>query len=92
MLEPRLLIIEPDGRRIVPLTGNRITIGSSSKNDVCLNIRRDISREHAEINLEDDKYFLTDKQSKYGTFVNREKSRSAVHSFFAPWYMHIAAM
>jgi sigma-B regulation protein RsbU (phosphoserine phosphatase) len=70
--EPRLIVVDALGRRIVPLDKPLFTIGRRSETDLRLP-GGDISRVHAEILLEDGQSVLYDRQSRFGTFVNDEK-------------------
>lgn len=64
----RLEVIEKDARRVVPLDKPVFTIGRREESDLCV-ANRGVSREHAEITLEQGKYILRDHSST-GTFVN----------------------
>src|SRR5712692_2606746 len=70
--EPRLIVTDPLGRRIVPLDKPSFTIGRRSETDLRLS-GGDISRVHAEILFEDGQSVLYDRQSRFGTFVNDVK-------------------
>ena len=70
--EPRLIVTDALGRRILPLDKPSFTIGRRSETDLRL-AGGDISRVHAEILLEDGERVLYDRQSRFGTFVNGEK-------------------
>ncbi len=70
--EPRLIVTDALGRRIVPLDNPSFTIGRRSETDLRLP-GGDISRVHAEILLEDGQSVLYDRQSRFGTFVNDQK-------------------
>ena len=56
---------------VVPITGSPFTIGRRETNDLRLG-GSEVSREHAEITQDNGRYFLKDKESRYGTFVNGE--------------------
>jgi len=68
MAAPRLEVTDPGGRRIIPLTKPAFTIGRRTGSDLCI-MEREVSREHAEIVLDGDRYLLRDHSSN-GTFVN----------------------
>ncbi len=70
--EPRLIVTDALGRRIVPLDKPTFSIGRRSETDLRLP-GGDISRVHAEILLEGGQSVLYDRESKFGTFVNDEK-------------------
>ena len=78
--EPRLIVTDALGRRILPLDKPSFTIGRRSEADLRL-AGGDISRVHAEILLEHGERVLYDRQSRFGTFVNDEKvdRRPLVH-------------
>jgi pSer/pThr/pTyr-binding forkhead associated (FHA) protein len=67
-------------RQITPLTKDVTTFGRLLDNDVVLQDEA-ISRHHAEICNEDNKYVLVDKHSTSGTFVNgRRIARCVLNS------------
>jgi sigma-B regulation protein RsbU (phosphoserine phosphatase) len=70
--EPRLIVTDALGRRILPLDKPAFTIGRRSETDLRLT-GGDISRAHAEILLEHGTRVLYDRQSRFGTFVNDER-------------------
>jgi sigma-B regulation protein RsbU (phosphoserine phosphatase) len=70
--EPRLIVTDALGRRILPLDKPSFTIGRRSETDLRL-AGGDISRVHAEILVEDGARVLVDRQSRFGTFVNDER-------------------
>lgn len=78
--EPRLIVTDALGRRILPLDKPSFTIGRRSETDLRLG-GGDISRVHAEIVLEHGDRVLYDRQSRFGTFVNDERTdrRRLVH-------------
>lgn len=67
----RLEVIDALGARVVPITGNRFTIGRRSEHDLHLS-GGDVSRDHAEIERLGDRFILRDRGSRWGTFVNGE--------------------
>ena len=68
----RLEVSDPTGRtRIVPIEDDRFTIGRSHGNSLSLS-SAEISRLHAEIVKQEDRYILRDLDSRAGTFVNDE--------------------
>src|SRR5437016_672179 len=74
---PRLVITDALGRRIVPVDKPLFTIGRRSETDLRLT-GADISRVHAEIAAENGGYVIRDKQSRFGTFVNGERTAEKV--------------
>ncbi|HXT69294.1 MAG TPA: SpoIIE family protein phosphatase [Vicinamibacterales bacterium] len=71
MATPRLEVRDVLGERFVSVDRLPFTIGRRETNDLRLG-GSEVSREHAEIALEEGKYVLRDKASRYGTFVNGE--------------------
>ncbi len=71
MFDPRLEVIDADGRRIVAITKSPFTIGRRETNDLQL-AGSEVSREHAEIVTDGDHCVLHDRGSRFGTFVNGE--------------------
>jgi serine phosphatase RsbU (regulator of sigma subunit) len=72
MSEASLHVNEPAGRRIVPLDKPIFVIGRRRGVDLQLS-NADVSREHAEIAREGDRFFIRDRGSTYGTFVNGQQ-------------------
>jgi serine phosphatase RsbU (regulator of sigma subunit) len=70
---PRLMITDALGRRVVEIDKPLFTIGRRSETDLRLP-GADISRVHAEIAVENGGYVIRDKQSRFGTFVNGERT------------------
>lgn len=58
--------------RILPVEGEKITLGRKLENDIVLSSNR-VSRQHAEISFEKEAYFLRDLESSSGTFVNGQR-------------------
>src|SRR5580765_1957931 len=69
---PRLVITDALGRRTIPIERAVTTFGRRSECDVRLT-GADVSRQHAELLLQDGRVLLRDCESKFGTFVNGEK-------------------
>jgi pSer/pThr/pTyr-binding forkhead associated (FHA) protein len=58
----------------VPLTGKTVSIGRDSHNDIVLDDSlKGVSRFHAEIRAEGGKYFIVDKKSRNGVWVNKRR-------------------
>ncbi len=74
---PRLVVTDALGRRIVPIDKPLFTIGRRSETDLRLP-GADISRVHAEITIENGACVIRDKQSRFGTFVNGERTAERV--------------
>jgi sigma-B regulation protein RsbU (phosphoserine phosphatase) len=74
---PRLVVTDTLGRRIVPIDKPLFSMGRRSETDLRLP-GADISRVHAEITLEDGVCTIRDKQSRFGTFVNGERTTEKV--------------
>ena len=74
---PRLVVTDALGKRIVTIDKPLFTIGRRSETDLRLT-GADISRVHAEISLENGSAVIRDKQSRFGTFVNGEKTTERV--------------
>ena len=70
---PRLVVTDALGRRIVPIDKPVFSIGRRSETDLRL-AGADISRVHAEISVEGGRCVIRDKQSRFGTFVNGERT------------------
>lgn len=68
--------LEVDGRR-EPISKDPFTIGRRTGNDLRL-VEPDISREHAEVVRDGERYLLRDRDSRFGTFVNNSKIREHV--------------
>lgn len=72
-----LTVVEPSGqRREVTVQRSPFQIGRLAECDLSLRENR-ISRNHAQILLEDRKYFIEDRDSRHGLFVNGEKVKRA---------------
>jgi serine phosphatase RsbU (regulator of sigma subunit) len=67
----RLQVQDTVGEREVTIDHVPYTIGRRDTNDLRL-AGSEVSREHAEIVQEGDRYVLHDRESRYGTFVNGE--------------------
>ena len=69
----RLEVSDAMGRiQVVPIEDDRVTVGRASSNTLSLD-GDEISRSHAEIVREGDRYILRDVGSRFGTFVNDER-------------------
>ena len=64
-------------RQMIPLTKPITTIGRHLKSDIVFN-EEFLSRHHADIVNEEEKYILYDRNSTSGTFVNGKKIEKCV--------------
>jgi len=71
MPDPRLEVRDLLGQRVVVIDHSPFSIGRRETNDLRLG-GSEVSREHAEIVLDDGRYLLKDRSSRYGTFLNGE--------------------
>jgi serine phosphatase RsbU (regulator of sigma subunit)/pSer/pThr/pTyr-binding forkhead associated (FHA) protein len=80
MADARLEVTDALGRRIVPISKAQFEIGRRETNDLRL-AGSEVSRDHAEIVVEDNRFILRDRNSRYGTYVNGEQvtERQLVH-------------
>src|ERR671919_510292 len=80
MADARLEVTDALGRRIVPVSKSQFEIGRRETNDLRL-AGSEVSRDHAEIAVEANKFTLRDRNSRYGTYVNGEQvtDRVLVH-------------
>ena len=80
MSDARLEVTDALGRRIVPISKGHFEIGRRETNDLRL-AGSEVSRDHAEIDSEDNQFLIRDKTSRYGTYVNGEQvtERALVH-------------
>ncbi|MBI3762411.1 MAG: FHA domain-containing protein [Chloroflexi bacterium] len=70
---PRLHIVRgPDEGRVIEISSPRFVIGRAAENDLHVPSEK-ISRQHAEIVCEAERYFLADLASLNGTFLNGER-------------------
>jgi pSer/pThr/pTyr-binding forkhead associated (FHA) protein len=60
-------------RERVPLSGDRLTIGQASSNDLALPFDRTVSRVHAVLEVMASRWCVRDLGSRNGTFVNGER-------------------
>jgi phosphoserine phosphatase RsbU/P len=80
MPDARLEVTDALGRRIVPISKGQFEIGRRETNDLRL-AGSEVSRDHAEIAMQENRFVLRDRNSRYGTYVNGEQvsERSLVH-------------
>jgi sigma-B regulation protein RsbU (phosphoserine phosphatase) len=72
MPDARLEVTDALGRRIVPIAKGQFEIGRRETNDLRL-AGSEVSRDHAEVALQDNHFVLRDRNSRYGTYVNGEQ-------------------
>lgn len=68
---------KPDGRELVALEGERVTIGRGTTNDVAVAADPELSRVHAVLEPLGDGWCVRDVGSSNGTYVNGERIWSA---------------
>ena len=80
MADARLEVTDALGRRIVPISKTPFEIGRRETNDLRL-AGSEVSRDHAEIAIDGNRFKLQDRNSRYGTYVNGEQvtERVLVH-------------
>jgi sigma-B regulation protein RsbU (phosphoserine phosphatase) len=71
MPDGRLEVTDALGRRVIHIDKPVFSIGRRSGNDLQL-VGSDVSRDHAEIALDNNRFLLRDRGSRYGTYVNGE--------------------
>lgn len=74
---PRLIVTDALGRRVIPIDKPILTLGRRSETDVRVP-GAGVSRVHAEIVAENGAYRLRDCASRFGTFVNGERTTERV--------------
>src|SRR5919108_860923 len=72
MPDARLEVTDALGRRIVAISKGQFEIGRRETNDLRL-AGSEVSRDHAEITVEGNRFTLRDRNSRYGTYVNGEQ-------------------
>jgi serine phosphatase RsbU (regulator of sigma subunit) len=72
MSDARLEVTDALGRRTVPISKGHFEIGRRETNDLRL-AGSEVSRDHAEIEAQNDQFILRDKNSRYGTYVNGDQ-------------------
>jgi serine phosphatase RsbU (regulator of sigma subunit)/pSer/pThr/pTyr-binding forkhead associated (FHA) protein len=74
---PRLVITDGSGRRVIPIDKPILTLGRRSETDVRVP-SSGVSRVHAEILAEKGVFRLRDCASRFGTFINGERTTEHV--------------
>ena len=72
MADARLEVTDALGRRIVPIAKSPFEIGRRETNDLRL-AGSEVSRDHAEIIIDNNRFTLHDRNSRYGSYVNGEQ-------------------
>jgi pSer/pThr/pTyr-binding forkhead associated (FHA) protein len=72
-MSSHLEVLRPSGRELVPLTGQRVTLGKSSTNVVALEHDDTVSRLHAVLENLGFAWSIRDLGSRNGTHLNGEK-------------------
>ncbi|AEV73815.1 FHA domain-containing protein [Mycolicibacterium rhodesiae NBB3] len=72
-MSSHLEVFKPSGRELVPLTGERVTVGKASTNAVALEHDPTVSRLHAILENHGSAWSIRDVGSRNGTFVNGDK-------------------
>jgi ATP/maltotriose-dependent transcriptional regulator MalT len=72
-MSSHLEVSKPSGRELVPLNGQRVTLGKASSNDVSLDHDETVSRLHAIFENLGFAWSLRDMGSRNGTFLNGER-------------------
>jgi hypothetical protein len=68
-----LEVSRPSGRELVPLTGQRLTLGKAATNDVSLDHDETVSRLHAVLENLGFAWSIRDLGSRNGTYINGDK-------------------
>jgi sigma-B regulation protein RsbU (phosphoserine phosphatase) len=74
---PRLVVSDPRGRRQVPIDKTILTLGRRTESDIQVT-GVGVSRHHAEIAAGSAGFLLRDLDSKFGTFVNGQRTGERV--------------
>jgi pSer/pThr/pTyr-binding forkhead associated (FHA) protein len=72
-MSSHLEVSKPSGRELVPLTGQRVTLGKASTNDVSLEHDDTVSRLHAVFENLGFAWSIRDLGSRNGTYLNGER-------------------
>ncbi|MBX7434195.1 FHA domain-containing protein [Mycobacterium sp. Y57] len=72
-MSSHLEVFKPTGRELVPLAGQRVTLGKASGNDVALEHDGTVSRLHAVFENLGAAWSIRDMGSRNGTYLNGEK-------------------
>lgn len=72
-MSSHLEVWKPSGRELVPLTGQRVTVGKASSNAVALEHDETVSRLHAVLENLENAWSIRDLGSRNGTYLNGER-------------------
>jgi pSer/pThr/pTyr-binding forkhead associated (FHA) protein len=72
-MSSHLEVSKPSGRELVPLNGQRVTVGKASTNDVALDHDETVSRLHAVLENLGFAWSIRDMGSRNGTYLNGER-------------------
>ena len=72
-MSSHLEVSKPSGRELVPLSGQRLTLGKASTNDVSLDHDETVSRLHAVLENLGFAWSIRDLGSRNGTYINGDK-------------------
>jgi hypothetical protein len=72
-MSSHLEVWKPSGRELVPLSGERVTLGKASSNAVSLEHDPTVSRLHAILENHGSAWSIRDVGSRNGTYINGEK-------------------
>ena len=72
-MSSHLEVFKPSGRELVPLGGQRVTLGKASGNDIALEQDETVSRLHAVFENLGAAWSIRDMGSRNGTYLNGEK-------------------
>ncbi|KMO84167.1 peptide-binding protein [Mycolicibacterium chubuense] len=72
-MSSHLEVFTPSGRELVPLAGQRVTLGKASGNDIALEHDATVSRLHAVFENLGAAWSIRDMGSRNGTYLNGEK-------------------
>lgn len=72
-MSSHLEVWKPSGRELVPLSGERVTLGKASTNAVSLEHDPTVSRLHAVLENHGSAWSIRDLGSRNGTYINGEK-------------------
>lgn len=72
-MSSHLEVSKPSGRELIPMTGQRVTLGKASTNDVSLEHDDTVSRLHAVLENLGFAWSIRDLGSRNGTYLNGER-------------------
>lgn len=63
----------PEDGRVIRLNGERVTVGRREENDIVIQSDTALSRRHAFIYRQDNQFWIEDRKSSFGTWVEGER-------------------